>query len=445
MYGPQIKGVLPGDNARKILANDEKYLSPSYTREYPLVVKRTQDIWVEDVDGNIFLDFTAGIGVCNTGNNNEEIKKTIIEQLDNYIHFALGDFYNDKAPLLAEKLCYLTPGQFDKKVFFTNSGTESVEASLKLARYYTKRPRILGFIGAFHGRTMGSLAITSSKSTQRKHFSPLIGDVTHVPYPYCYRCPYKLSYPQCNFWCVKIIEEVYFKRLCPPEDVACCIVEPIQGEGGYIVPPDGYFDELTKVLKKYDILLVCDEVQSGIGRTGKMFASEHWNLVPDIVCLAKALANGLPLGAIVGNKKYYTWVKGSHNNTYGGNALAVVAALKTIELVQNKYMENAKNMGDYILTIAKKWVEEYEFLGDVRGKGLMIGLEFVKDKQTKEEATKLRNTIVYKCFEKGLLLLPCGESVIRFSPPLSISKSAVDIALSIFKDVLNTVKRNFSM
>ncbi|MFN7181559.1 MAG: acetyl ornithine aminotransferase family protein [Planctomycetota bacterium] len=440
LKGPQIKCALPGPYARKILAEDEKYLSPSYTREYPLVVKKAEDVWVEDVDGNIFLDFTAGIGVCNVGHNNKEIRKVLAEQLDHYIHFALGDFYNDKAPLLAKELCNITPGQYNKKAFFTNSGTESVEAAIKLARYHTRKPRILGFIGAFHGRTMGSLAITSSKSVQRKHFSPLMGDVTHVPYPYCYRCPYKLTYPKCDFWCVKIIEEVYFKRLCPPEDIACCIVEPIQGEGGYIVPPDGYFDELTKLLKKYDILIIADEVQSGIGRTGKMLACEHWNFVPDIVCLAKALANGLPLGAIVANEKYYTWVKGSHNNTFGGNALAVSAAIKTIELVRNEYIENAKNMGDYILGVARKWIDEYEFLGDVRGKGLMIGLEFVKNKQTKEEAKELRNTIIYKCFEKGLLLLPSGENIIRFSPPLSISKQQVDTALNIFNDVLQSVK-----
>lgn len=442
LLGPRISITPPGPKAQKILEKDKKYISPSYTREYPLVVKKAKNVFVEDVDGNIYLDFTAAIGVCNAGHNNEEVQYAIKEQLNKYIHFALGDFYNDLAPTLAEKLCAITPGNFDKMVFFTNSGTESVEAALKLARYHTKRPRILAFIGAFHGRTMGSLALTSSKATQRKHFSPLLGDVTHVPYAYCYRCPYKLKYPECNFWCVKIIEEIYFKKMCPPEDVACCVVEPIQGEGGYIVPPPGYFEELNKLLKKYEILLVADEVQSGMGRTGKWFAIEHTSVIPDIITLAKALANGLPLGAIVGNKKIFSWGKGSHNNTFGGNALAVAAALKTIELLEKFYIENAKNIGEYIMNIAKKWVEEYEFVGDVRGRGLMIGLEFVKDKNTKEEAKELRDKIVEKCFEKGLLLLPCGENVIRFSPPLSITKEEVDIGLNIFKDVLDEVKNN---
>jgi 4-aminobutyrate aminotransferase len=443
LRAPIIKGPLPGPLCKKIIEKDEQYLSPSYTREYPLVVKKAYDTFVEDADGNIFIDFTAGIAVCNVGHNNPEVAEAIKQQLEKYVHFALGDFYNDKAPDLAEKLCEITPGKHEKKVFFTNSGTESVEAALKLARYYTKKPRILGFVGAFHGRTMGSLAVTSSKATQRRYFSPLLPEVTHLMYPYCYRCPYKLEYPKCDFWCVKIIEDIYFKKLCPPEDVACCLIEPIQGEGGYVVPPDGYFDALLKVLKKYDILLIADEVQSGIGRTGKMFASEHWNLVPDIVCIAKGVANGMPMGAIVGSKKIFIWEKGAHNNTYGGNALATAAALKTIELVKTKYMENAKVLGDYILGIAKKWVDEYEFVGDVRGKGLMIGIEFVKDKETKEVAKELRDTIVYKCYEKGLVLLPCGENVIRFSPPLSITKEVVDTALGIFKEVLDEQRNKF--
>ncbi len=439
---PKIKVTPPGPVAKKILEEDVKYISPSYTREYPLVVKKAKNLFVQDVDGNTYLDFTAAIGVCNVGHNNEEVKQAMEEQLNNYVHFALGDFYNDKAPLLAQKLCEITPGNFDKMVFFTNSGTESVEAALKLSRYHKRKPRILGFIGSFHGRTMGSLALTSSKATQRQHFSPLLGDITLVPYPYCYRCPYNLKYPECNFWCVKIIEEVYFKKVCPPEDVACCVVEPIQGEGGYIVPPDGYFEELNKILKKYEILLVADEVQSGIGRTGKWFAMQHTNVVPDIISIAKALANGLPIGAIVGNKKIFSWGKGSHNNTFGGNALAVAAAIKTLELVETKYMENAKNIGEYILTTVRRWVEEYEFLGDVRGKGLMIGLEFVKDKSTKEEAKELRDKIIEKCFEKGLLLLPCGENVIRFSPPLSITKKEADLGLSIFEDVMNQLRNS---
>lgn len=438
---PTIKVTPPGPIAKKIIEKDKKYISPSYTREYPMVVKKAKNMIVEDVDGNTYLDFTGAIGVCNVGHNNDEVKQAIQEQLENYIHFALGDFYNDKAPTLAEKLCSIAPGNFDKMVFFTNSGTESVEAALKLARYHTRKPRILGFIGSFHGRTMGSLALTSSKATQRRHFSPLLGDVTHIPYPYCYRCPYKLKYPGCNFWCVKIIEDVYFKRICPPEDVACCVIEPIQGEGGYIVPPDGYFEELNKILKKYEILLVVDEIQSGLGRTGKWFAIEHTSVIPDIITLAKALANGLPLGAMVGNKKIFSWVKGSHNNTFGGNALAIAAAIKTLELIENKYMENAKNVGEYILTTSKRWVEEYEFIGDVRGRGLMIGIEIVKNKDTKEEAKELRDKIIEKCFEKGLLLLPCGENIIRFSPPLSITRQEAELGQNIFKDVLEQLHK----
>jgi 4-aminobutyrate aminotransferase len=441
--GPKIKVNPPGPNAKKILEEDSQYISTSYTREYPLVVKKAKDCWVEDVDENVYLDFTSAISVCNVGHNNEDVRQAMLVQLNKYIHFALGDFYNDLAPALAKKLNEITPGNFQKMVFFTNSGTESVEAALKLARYVTKRPKILGFIGAFHGRTMGSLAITSSKATQRRHFSPMLPDVTHIPYPYCYRCPYNLKYPDCNFWCVKIIEEMYFKKLCPPEDVACCIIEPIQGEGGYIVPPAGYFEELHKLLKKYDILLIADEVQSGMGRTGKWFAIEHWNVVPDIITVAKAIANGIPLGAMIGNKKLFVWSKGAHNNTFGGNALAVAAALKTIELIENKFLQNTQIISKYIFDIINNWLNEYDFIGDIRGKGLMIGIEFVKDKNTKEPATNLRDQIVNSCFQKGLLLLPCGENTIRFCPPLSITTKEVDKALEIFKQTLDEIKKNF--
>jgi len=351
-----------------------------------------------------------------------------------------SDFYYDAQSRLAEKLAEITPGPIDKKVFFGNSGAEAIEAALKLARYHTRRPFILAFLGAFHGRTMGALSLTASKAIFEKGFSPLVPGVTHVPYPYCYRCPFhQQQYPKCSCACVEWIREDLFKRSIPPEEVAAIFVEPIQGEGGYVVPPPEFHKKLYELAKEFGILFVVDEVQSGMGRTGKMMAIEHWGVIPDIFALAKGIASGMPLGAMISQSDVMTWERGSHASTFGGNPVSCQAALTTIELLQEGLLENAARLGEYLLEHLKELQKRCHLIGDVRGKGLMIGIEIVRDKETKEKAVEERNKIVQACFEKGLLILGCGENVIRLSPPLIITKREADIALSILDEVFTEV------
>lgn len=427
---------LPGLKAKSIIARDIKYVSPSYTRDFPIVIDKGEGMWVYDPDGNKFLDFTAGIAVLTTGHCHPEIVKAIIDQSQKFIHMSGTDFYYQVQVELAEKLVHISPGKSPKKVFFTNSGAETVEAAIKLSRYKTRRPKMIAFINSFHGRTMGSLSLTCSKSIQKQHFSPFLPEVVHIPYAYCYRCFFNLEYGKCKMACVNYLRDVILQKLVPPEDVAFLIVEPIQGEGGYVVPPPEFHTELKKLCEEHEIIYVADEIQSGMGRTGKMFACEHFNIEPDIICLAKGIASGLPLGAMIAKSDIMTWKYGSHASTFGGNPVSCAASLKTIELLEKSLMENAKNIGEHILSVLRCMQSTYEFIGDVRGRGLMIGIEIVKDRDNKEPAPELRKKIIEKAFHRGLLLLGCGTNTIRFCPPLIITKAEADMGLEIFEEIL---------
>lgn len=438
---PSIKTELPGPEARKVLDKDQKFVSQSYTRVYPLVVQRAQGVMVEDVDSNRFLDFTSGIAVCNTGHCHPRIVEAIHRQAEQFIHMSGTDFYYDAQSTLAQKLGEITPGPKEKRVFFGNSGAEAIEAALKLARYHTKRPRILAFLGAFHGRTMGALSLTASKVIHERGFSPLVPGVTHIPYAYCYRCPYHLQYPNCEIACVEWIREDLFKRSIPPEEVAAIFVEPIQGEGGYIVPPPEFHQKLYELAKEFGILFVVDEVQTGMGRTGRMMAIEHWGIVPEIIALAKGIASGMPLGATVSQTEVMDWVPGSHASTFGGNPVSCQAALTTIELLKEGLVEHAAKVGDYIFGKLRELQKRFELIGDVRGKGLMIGIELIKDQATRKKAIEERNRVIQACFEKGLLILGCGENVVRLVPPLIITRNEADTALTILEEVFNKVEK----
>jgi 4-aminobutyrate aminotransferase len=412
------------------------YVSPSYTRVYPLVVKKAQDLWIHDVDGNIFLDFTAGIAVCASGHCHPQIVKAIKNQAELLLHMSGTDFFYTPQIVLAKKLSSLIPGNKTSRVYFGNSGAEAVEAAFKLARWHTKRELNIAFYGAFHGRTMGALSLTASKTVQKKNYHPFVPGITHIPYPYCYRCAYHQQYPQCKLACIQWIEDTLFRTTIPPEEVAAIFVEPIQGEGGYIVPPPEFHRELHRIAQKYGILIVADEVQSGMGRTGKMFAMEHFGIAPDIMALAKGIASGMPLGAMVAPTEIMDWEAGSHASTFGGNPISCQAALATIKLLEEELIKNAADQGAYLLMGLEKLQELHECMGDVRGKGLMVAVELVKDRHTKEPARNGRNEIIKKAFERGLLLLGCGENSIRFSPALTVTREKIDTCLSIFEEAL---------
>jgi 4-aminobutyrate aminotransferase len=433
---PQINSPLPGPQAAALINIDQNHVSPSYTRDYPLVAEKGDGMWIHDPDGNIFLDFTSGIAVCATGHCHPKVVAAIKAQADKLLHMSGTDFYYTPQIRLAEKLSKLAPWGGKSKVYFGNSGAESVEAAFKLARWKTKRELNIAFFGAFHGRTMGALSLTASKVIQKKHYNPLIPGITHIPYAYCYRCPYNMCYPDCGIECVRWIEEGLFRTTMPPEEVAAVFVEPIQGEGGYIVPPPEFHTKLRKLTEKYGILYVADEVQSGMGRTGKMFAMEHFGVAPDIMALAKGIASGMPLGAMVARADIMVWEAGSHASTFGGNPISCSAALTTIELLETQLMKNADFQGSYLMSKLKELQKSFECIGDVRGKGLMIGVELVKNRETKERAGDLRNQIIQKAFKKGLLLLGCGENTVRLSPALIVSKEEIDACLSIFEECL---------
>ncbi len=436
MKKPQIITSLPGPQAARLIKLDKSYVSPSYTRVYPLVVDKAKGLWVHDVDGNLFLDFTAGIAVNATGHCHPQVVKAIQAQAKRLLHMSGTDFYYTPQIILAEKLASLVPGRGTKRVYFGNSGAEAVEAAFKLARWHTKRELNIAFFGAFHGRTMGALSLTASKTVQKKHYNPLVPGITHIPYAYCYRCAYNLTYPQCGLYCVKWVEDTLFRTTVPAEEVAAIFVEPIQGEGGYIVPPPEFHKELHKIAQKYGILYVADEVQSGMGRTGKMFAMQHFGVAADIIALAKGIASGLPLGAMIAPAKIMNWEAGSHASTFGGNPLSCQAALVTIELLENNLMKNAAGQGERLLRGLAALQKTYECMGDVRGKGLMVAVELVKDRATKAPATDWRDRIIKNTFEKGLLLLGCGANSIRFCPSLTVTAAEIDVCLSIFEEAV---------
>ncbi|RLE95105.1 MAG: acetyl ornithine aminotransferase family protein [Thermoprotei archaeon] len=436
---PLIKVEPPGPKALEIIKEDEKYLMQSFVRYYPLVVAEAKGAVIKDVDGNEYIDFNSGIAVMSIGHCHPKVVEAIKRQAEKLLHYSLTDFYYEEPVKLAKKLVKITPGTFDKKVFFCNSGAESIEGALKIARGYFKgaRPYILAYIGSFHGRTLGALSLTSSKPVQRKYFSPLIPCVEHIPYPYCYRCPWKQTFPDCNYWCVDFIEEWYFNKYISPEEIAAIVFEPILGEGGYIVPPPEYWKRIKKLCDKYGILMIDDEVQAGMCRTGKWFAIEHWNIVPDIICVAKAIASGLPLGAIIGKKEVMSLPKGSHATTFGGNPVACATANAVIEVIEEEnLLARAEKLGEKTLKFFNDLKEECKIIGDVRGKGLMIGVELVKNRETKEPAKKELQEILTECFKKGVLVIGAGVSTLRLAPPLSIPEDLLEKGLEIIADIL---------
>lgn len=437
---PRLVTALPGPQAAAIVERDHAVLSPSYTRDYPLVVARGEGAIVEDVDGNRFLDLNAGIAVVATGHAHPRVVEAIQKQAAKFLHMSGTDFYYENMVELAEKLAALLPGPDPHRVYFGNSGTEAVEAALKMARYHSGRDKFIAFLGGFHGRTMGSLSLTGSKSVQKKGFAPLLGGVTHIPYAYCYRCAYGKQPETCGVECVKVIEDTLFKTILPAEEVAAIFVEPIQGEGGYVVPPRKFFDELQAVAKRHGIYLVCDEVQSGFGRTGKMFAFDHFGVDPDIVTMAKGIASGLPLAATVAKTHAMSWKPGAHASTFGGNPVAVSAALTTLELVEKELMENARVVGGAMKARMDEWVKRFPHVGDVRGKGLMLGFEIVRDQQSKERAPDLRNEMVQMAFSRGLLILGAGQNSIRLCPPLILTQDQADFALTTLEEILDTLR-----
>lgn len=432
---------LPGPKARAIIKRDQSVISQSYPRSYPFVMDHGAGAEVWDVDGNLFLDFAAGIAVVSTGHSHPQVVKAIQEQAEKFIHIS-SDFYHETWVELGEKLDEIAPFLDHAVSFMTNSGTESVETAIKLARHYTGRTQFIGFLGAFHGRTMGAVSFTASKPVYHRDFYPLMGGVTHVPYPDPYR-PILSTKPGEDYGeaVVRYIEEQVFDHVLPPDNVAGILVEPIQGEGGYIVPTPGFFPALRALCDRYGILLIVDEVQSGMGRTGKWWAIEHFGVEPDIVCAAKGIASGMPLGATIAREHIMTWPKGAHGNTYGGNPLACAAALATIDLIDRIYLQNASEIGEYTLDALEELMGRHPSIGEVRGKGLMIGVEFVRNRETKEPAEKLRDQIVELSFRMGLLLLGCGKSTIRFAPPLCVTREEVDKALMIFDEAISTYER----
>lgn len=430
----------PGPKARDIVKRDSERISQSYTRYYPLVVESGYGCIVKDVDGNEYIDFNSGLACLNVGHCHPKIVKAIKSQCDKFLHYANTDFYYEQTVNLAEKLFDVTPGNFQKRVHFANSGAEALETAIKLSKWHTRKHQFIAFVGGFHGRTCGATSLTASKPTQRRHYFPLLAGITHVPYPYCYRCPFGLLYPECNYRCVDFIDDQVLQKYVPPEEVAGFVFEPIQGEGGYIVPPPDYFMRLKKLADKYGLLLIADEVQSGIGRTGRWFAIDHWKIEPDILCAAKSLASGLPLSATVSRARLMDWEGGTHASTFGGNPLACAAASAVFDIIkEEKLLENAERQGRHIM----KWLAdvkvEREIVGDVRGKGLMIGIEFVKDKQSKVYGADQAREVMIRCWRRGVAIVTCGVSTLRLIPPLTITKELVDNSLEIIGDVIKEV------
>jgi 4-aminobutyrate aminotransferase len=439
--GPKLKTAIPGPNARRILAGDEKYISPSYTRSYPLVAGRGRGIVVEDVDGNEFFDFSAGIAVVATGHCHPEVVSAIQKQAGELIHMSGTDFYYEAMVTLAERLSKIAPMPGPHKIYYGNSGAEAVEGALKLARYHTKRQQVIAFFGAFHGRTMGALSLTASKPQQKRRFSPLVPGVTHVSYPDVYRAGVgPQDAEKFALGCARYIEDKLFKTILPPEEVAAIFVEPVQGEGGYVVAPTIFMQELRRICDKHGILLVLDEVQSGIGRTGKWFAVEHTGVHPDIVCMAKGIASGMPLGVMMSKADIMDWVPGSHASTFGGNPVCIAAALATLDVIEKQgLLRNSQEVGDHMMKRMADWPKKHRIVGDVRGRGLMIGVEIVKDQKTREYGVSERDRIVEQAFERGVLFLGCGPSTVRIAPPLIVTKDEADVAMDVLEEAIAAV------
>jgi 4-aminobutyrate aminotransferase len=439
MNGPLLKTPLPGPAAKAIIERDARVVSSSYTRDYPLVISRGEGVFVEDVDGNVFLDCTAGIAVVSTGHSHPDVVRAIVDQAGKFLHMSGTDFYYEPQVRLGEELSAIAPMPGPHRSFFANSGTEANEAALKLAKYYTKRQNVIAFLGAFHGRTMGSLSLTASKPAQRRGFAPFVPGVYHAPYPHCYRCPVNATPDACAAECLRFIEEQIFVHLVSPDEIAAIMVEPIQGEGGYIVPPDVFHLRLRELASRDGILLIVDEVQSGMGRTGKMFAIEHTGVAPDVVTAAKGIASGLPLGVATARSEVLSWPPGTHASTFGGNPVACAASLATITLLRNGLIRNAEVVGAHLLAGAKALMDKHRIIGEVRGRGLMIGIELVRDRATKERAITERDRLVRECFARGLLILGAGQNAIRLSPPLVLTKEQADTALRVLDEALTAI------
>ena len=436
----KIRTPLPGPKSKGLVNRETLYLATS-TKTAPVAIKRGKGIWFEDMDGNVFLDYTNGM-VGSTGFCHPVVVAAIKKQADRFLYFNGPDFYYDVQGRLAQKLCALAPGKFRKKVFLSNSGAESVEAALKIVRHATGRKRTIAFIGAFHGRTLGALSLTGSKAVHREGFAPIVPDVTHIPYAYCYRCAYKMRYPSCNVWCAQILEDLYFKSVVPPSEVGAIFVEPIQGEGGYIVPPREFLVRLREIADRHGILLVADEVQTGFGKTGKMLAMEHFGVVPDIICMAKAIASGLPVGATVFNRKLDFKVGGAHSNTYGGSPIPAAAALATIAVIEEEgLLDKVAKLGNYFRRGLNALKRKHGEIGDIRGFGFMQGLELVRERKSREPARALRDRVVAECLRRGLLLIPCGVSGIRLTPALVAGKLELDSGLSLLGEALSAAKK----
>jgi 4-aminobutyrate aminotransferase len=439
MKAPDIRMPLPGPKAQAIIARDKARVSPSYTRDYPFVMAKGEGAVVEDVDGNLFLDCAAGIAVTGTGHSHPDVVTAIVDQAHKYLHMSGTDFYYEPQVQLAEELAKQAPidgGSGNVRSFFSNSGTEANEAAIKLARYYTKRFNLIAFLGSFHGRSLGSLALTSSKYVQRKGFGPMMPGVFHAPYANCYRCPVGARPESCESECLAFLEDQILVHLVSPDEVAAVVVEPIQGEGGYVVPPAAFHQRLRELTRTHGMLLVADEVQSGMGRTGRMFACEHFGLDADIVTMAKGIASGLPLGVTSARADVMTWPPGAHASTFGGNPVSCAAALATIKVLRDGLVRNAEVVGEHLIDRLRGLMDKHPIIGDVRGKGLMIGVELVRDRQTKERATTERDRVVQEMFKRGVLILGAGRNAIRFAPPLVLTREQADAIVDAFDAVL---------
>ena len=446
-YGPKLVCPLPGPKARAAVEADHRLISPSYTRSYPLVAKRGRGLRIEDSDGNEFLDFAAGIAVVSTGHCHPEVVAAIQKQAAELIHISGTDFYNELLTDLATRLSAVAPMPGPHRFFYGNSGAEAIECALKIARYHTGRQQIISFFGAFHGRTMGALSLTGSKPQQKRRFSPLVPGVTHVRYPYVYRgCTGGAQEEEAfSMGCARFIEEKLFKTTLPPEEVAAIFIEPIQGEGGYVPAPTNFLRELRALCDRHGILLVVDEVQSGCGRTGLWWAIQNSGVEPDILCIAKGIASGMPLGVCMTRAEIMDWAPGSHASTFGGNPVSIAAALATMDILEREGIANAARVGEFILERVRGWKHSHASVGDVRGRGLMIGIEIVKDKATREPATELRNRVETLAFERGLIVLGCGETSLRLSPPLIVSKEEATVALDILEEALTLAEKEHEL
>lgn len=438
--GVVLKTPIPGPKAKDVIERDRRVLMTT-TKSSPIVAESGDGIWITDVDGNRLLDFASGVSVNNVGYAHPDVVRAVRDQVGRLSHFAGTDFYYDAQVRLAERLVRIVPGEFEKKVFFTNSGAESTEAALKIVRWHRQRPIVLGLLGAFHGRTMGALTLTASKPVQRARYSAFVEGGHHIPAPTCYRCPYQLEYPSCDLYCARILKELYFQTSIPPDDVAAMIVEPVLGEGGYVVPPKGWFPTMKSILDEHGILLIDDEVQAGMGRTGRWFGIEHHGVVPDLVTMAKALGGGLPMGAVAFRSDLDFPVSGSHSNTFGGNLLASAAALATLDVIEKeRLLDNARVQGAYLIDRLRELQTRHEEIGDVRGLGLMTATEFVRDRRTKEPAVRLRDRVIEESYRRGLILLPCGRSTIRYIPPFIVRREEIDEAMEILDAAIGAAR-----